>query len=366
MNKFNILVFSIILGISIYFLFQLVENQVYLYEWKIANETFSNRYYQLEHYQSLSSKLQNNELFFFDYAQRLAFFKKWKEDLHLSSEKIELISNLSLKENFYLPYCICVVSKFPLTEQSKILIKSMVNIAFKDFDINEDKPKENKHDIENLVVDNYESFESDNDKNIKVSNLNKIKSNNCSDNFINNLNKRAQILFDFLKHLTYEVPYPTNKELKSKKLKLYLPFCESPIEIIPNKYPEMPLLAYSLDILYDFFSTENIVIIYHLILLEQKILFISKSASTLSKILECFKSVIYPFIWCNSFVSVLSEDLLKFLQCIIPFMMGIEDSLFIQGKEFLENNEDVYIVYIDKNSIESYHKPKKITKKILK
>ena len=88
MNKFNILVFSIILGISIYFLFQLVENQVYLHEWKIANETFSNRYYQLEHYQSLSSKLQNNELFFFDYAQRLAFFKKWKEADSIISHKV--------------------------------------------------------------------------------------------------------------------------------------------------------------------------------------------------------------------------------------------------------------------------------------
>ena len=47
-------------------------------------------------------------------------------------------------------------------------------------------------------------------------------------------------------------------------------------------------------------------------------------------------------------------------------MMGIEDSLLIQGKEYLETNDDVYIIYIDKNTIEDYSKQKKITRKVLK
>lgn len=283
------------------------------------------------------------------------FFKKWREDLHLSSEKIDLISNFSLKEHFYLPYCLCIVSKFPITSQSKICIQSLINIAFKDNDYFENISSGlNDSDIFNKDI----NYNYNNDY---------IDDNQSTENFKFELNKNQKLLFQLLKHLTYEVPFPSQKELRSRTLKLYLPYAEHSIEIASGKYSlEMPLLSYNLDILYDYFSTENIVIIYHLILLEQKLLFVSKSASTISKILECFKSIIYPFVWCNSFVSVVSEDLLKFLQCIIPFMMGIEDSLLIQGKEYLETNDDVYIIYIDKNTIEDYSKQKKITRKVLK
>ena len=70
---------SIIIGLSTFFLYKLVENQIYLYEWKSVSGTFTYQFYQLRNYQKLSLTIEDNELFFYEYAQRLTALKEWKE-----------------------------------------------------------------------------------------------------------------------------------------------------------------------------------------------------------------------------------------------------------------------------------------------
>ena len=249
-------------------------------------------------------------------------------NVNIEEDKLILLSELSLKDFVFIPYALCIVSKFPLTQQINSCLVSLINIIF--------------HEKE----ENSQSFDS-------ITSLKK--------------QKKEELLIDFLKHITYEVPVPSKKELKSKKLKMYLPFCSSPLEIggYVNEF-DFPITAYDLSILLDFLNIENLVIIFHLILHEQKLLFISKSAKIVSMVLECIKAIIYPMKWVNTYIPVLSEELIKFLQCFIPFLMGIEESLMPIAKEYLSSNEGIYIINIDKNIIEVSQKTKKITKKNLK
>lgn len=249
-------------------------------------------------------------------------------NVNIEEDKLILLSELSLKDFVFIPYALCIVSKFPLTQQINSCLVSLINIIF--------------HEKE----ENSQSFDS-------ITSYKK--------------QKKEELLIDFLKHITYEVPVPSKEELKSKKLKMYLPFCSSPLEIggYANEF-DFPITAYNLSILLDFLNIENLVIAFHLILHEQRLLFISKSARTLSMVLECIKAIIYPMKWVNTYIPVLSEELIKFLQSFIPFIMGIEESLMPIAKEYLSSDDGIYIINIDKNIIEISQKSKKINKKNLK
>lgn len=279
----------------------------------------------------------------------------WFRDINITPDKYQSYSNFTLKDFVYVPYCICMVSKFPLTTQLNSCLKSLVSLVFKE---REDP--------------SMDSFDSSGSK-ILASKLNSgnvinlIEKMTDRQNLQLDKNKKADndLINSFLKHVAYELPIPTAKELKSKKMKFYLPYFPDPIEI-SNQESEIPMIAYDLSLLFEYLSIENLIIIYHLLLHEQKLLFVSKSALTLSKILECVKMLIYPMVWVNTFIPVLSEDLIKFLQSFIPFIMGVEEGLFFLAKEHLDNHEGIYIVFVDKNIIETSQKPKRVYKKTLK
>lgn len=253
-----------------------------------------------------------------------SYFADLLSNLNITSDMLHLIQEVTLRDFVYLPFCICLVSKFPLTSQLNICLSNLVKLIF-------------------LKIETSSK------------NIWEIKSGN------------EDLITKFLKHVTYELPMPSKEELKSKKLKFYLPFNIKPIEISFETNSEIPQAAFNMSTLFDYFNIENLVIIFHLILHENKILVVGKSALILSKVLECIKLIIYPMTWINTYIPVLSEDLIKFLQCFLPFIMGIEETLMFMGKEHLDHHEGVYIVNLEKQTIEtSGTKPKRVTKKTLK
>jgi hypothetical protein len=81
-------------------------------------------------------------------------------------------------------------------------------------------------------------------------------------------------------------------------------------------------------------------------LLEQKILFLSNNYQILSEISFIFLELIYPLIWTDPFLPVLSIKTVQFLQSPVPFIMGLDEYLFKYANEsnniYLGNDMIIY------------------------
>ena len=156
-----------------------------------------------------------------------------------------------------------------------------------------------------------------------------------------------------LQHLIFEIPLPYNNYLVAFNL-LYEP---NPIEITGIIYKNLPVCCYSPRVLFEFFSCDNILMLIQLILLEQKLLFIYDDFNKLSQVTNALIDLLYPLQWVNTFIPILSEELIKYVQSFIPFIMGIEEQMFEKvGKHFLDDKDNVVIlVFIKKGTIETSH-----------
>lgn len=337
------------------------------------------------------------------------------QNVKILEKHLETISKLNAKDFVYIPYCLVCVSKYPYSKQILSCLESLVSLIFNDnlnyncsFSNNIREAQESEpissnkntntnpvnndtNNIKNSIIFDLNNINNvtnfNNNINTNLSNRNKTISNSIKNACISkdadttlttlekfettrqNLRKisQSQMILELIKHLTYEVPIPSEKELLGKKLKVYVPYIEKPIEIYLQDN-ELPLFSYDLIRILDYISVETLVIIFHLMLHERRILFVGKTAKELSLVLEIVRNLIYPMKWDNTYIPVLSEDLLKFLQSFIPYIMGIEYSLLDLAKEHIENQEDIFFVYIDKNIIKTVlnRETKKVNKKNLK
>ena len=184
----------------------------------------------------------------------------------------------------------------------------------------------------------------------------------CLDSFMKQIVlDEGKDISNFMKNLIYEIPVP----LEGKKINFYVPYHLSHIEISNYITTDLPLVNYNLKIIFTYLSFENILIIFQLLLFEQKVLFISNNLYLLTVIQECFKSLLYPLKWVNTYIPVLSEELLKFLQSFMPFIMGINENNYPLCLEYLDS-EEIFIVNINRDTIVVSKSNKKINRKELK
>ena len=115
------------------------------------------------------------------------------------------------------------------------------------------------------------------------------------------LNKKED-MDDLVNHIINEVPSPK----KGFQIQFFIP---------------------NMKILLEKISIENIIMIFQLLVLEQKILFIENDYQTLSEITTVLLELIYPLIWVNPFIPILSTKTVPFLQSPVPFVMGIDEYL---------------------------------------
>ena len=162
-------------------------------------------------------------------------------------------------------------------------------------------------------------------------------------------NKKINLLVN---HLINQIPVPyKNQEImfyipnNSMPLKLYSPF-------IFNIY------NYQFINIFNYFSNQNIITIFYLMLMEQQILFIDNNFSTLSSISFLFLNLIYPFSWSNTYIPILSFSSVKFLESIIPYIMGADQSLVEYAIENQNIGNKVILVNISKNDIYLSNKKK--------
>ena len=103
------------------------------------------------------------------------------------------------------------------------------------------------------------------------------------------------------------------------------------------------------------FSVDHIITIYKLIVSEKKILFIDKYYERLAKVTDGFISLLYPLQWVHTYIPIMSDQMLKYLETFLPFLNGIHDSLMPLVKEIFYDSdvdsEEVFLIYINKDKI---------------
>ncbi len=199
------------------------------------------------------------------------------------------ITNHLINSNFvYIPMCYCLVSKYPFMNQMKTCIESIIKMSIDE--------SEMKH---------------------------------------------------FLKHLIYEIPIP----IQESKLFFYIPYSTTCLEINGKNNQKLKLPYGTMKKLFDYFSIENIIKIFTLILFRHKILFVSSDNdyNILSEISLCFLNAIYPLKWKYTYIPVLTITMLKFLQSFVPFIMGIEEKMISIAREYFDEESDVSIVFLKKD-----------------
>jgi hypothetical protein len=164
-------------------------------------------------------------------------------------------------------------------------------------------------------------------------------------------------------YLINSIPIPDKNSL----VKFYLPYCDKDISLRNTKINGLNIMYIDFAKLTHIFSVSNIIIIFRLLISEKKILFIDDDYTNLSKVTDAFISLLYPFKWVHTYIPIMSEQMLKYLESFLPFVNGINTSLmplvkniFSEGE--IDESEEVFLVYIKENDIRigSHLKNKKI------
>ncbi|CAF1610386.1 unnamed protein product [Rotaria magnacalcarata] len=104
-------------------------------------------------------------------------------------------------------------------------------------------------------------------------------------------------------------------------------------------------------------STDTIIKIFSSILYEQKLIFISNELGTLTRLINTFICLLYPFSWPHTYIPILPALMLDIIQAPTPYIIGILrscESYLSRNEEFLsQDNSDILIVDIDHDRIRS-------------
>ena len=211
-------------------------------------------------------------------------------------QKLEFCHEIGFRDILYIPYCICLISKYSyITELDKC-----INTIYK---IMKQEP-----------------------------------------------NKLNFLLNDLIMYLVHSVPIPD----KNMRVRFYIPYNNEKMELLCHKMDDLSTTNGKLIKLFDYFSVDKIIIIFRLLLSEKKILFIHDDYTTLSEISDFFISLLYPFKWIHTYIPIMSDQMLKYLETFLPFVNGIHESLmdsvekiFSEGE--LGDSEEIFLINIKQN-----------------
>ena len=254
-----------------------------------------------------SIKNKKNEKFYlmvYNFYLKMTKYKLSKK--YLKKEDLdELINNsIQIKDDYeqfnYVPACICLISKYLYSRQIQKCLKSIFTIINKYDDIN------NSSLINNLVM-----------------------------------------------FLVNSIPIP---QLNSN-INFIIPFCNEFIDLDCPKIDGVDLINTNISFILKYIGLDNILIIFRLLLMEKKILLIDYDYERLSAISDGFISILYPFKWVHLYIPILSKQKIKMLESNEPYIIGINSCLLNLVKDtltniHLEDNQEIFLVYISENRIE--------------
>ena len=233
-------------------------------------------------------------------------------------DSLDFCQELGFRDYIFVPYCLCIISKYPYINELQICLKIIYRLLGNNNLINAINEEETHNEINNLLM-----------------------------------------------HLIHGVPIPD----KNSSVGFFLPYFDKKIEIFYPKIEDINIMNISNISLLNIFSIDHLLIIYKLILSEKRILFIDKYYHRLAEVTDSFITLLYPLQWNHTYIPIMSDQMIKYVETFLPYINGIHDSLLPLVKNIFkaneeEENEEIFLVYIndDKIKLSSYLCGKKSSK----
>ena len=222
-----------------------------------------------------------------------------EDKMNIIQENLEFSQELGFRDYVFVPFCICLISKYPYVQEMQKCLKTIYTIIKKR----------------------------------------------------NNANEKV-LINDLIMFLINAIPIPA----KNTKVKFLLPFCNNSIDIDCPKLEDINIMNLSSSRLLKYFNIDNLVILFRLLITEKKLLLIDNDYERLSAVADGLASILYPFQWIHTYIPIMSDQMLKYLETFLPFLNGINESLmslveniFKEGE--VEEDDEVFLIYIRENKI---------------
>ncbi|XP_056130369.1 DENN/MADD domain containing 2Da isoform X2 [Lampris incognitus] len=172
--------------------------------------------------------------------------------------------------------------------------------------------------------------------------------------------KRRQIsmamIYPFMQKLR-EAPFPAPGN--TVEIKSFIP--ESGTEIISLTRPLDSWMEHvNFHTLFHCLTDEEVLQVFAATVLERRIVFIANELGTLSQVIHAVATLLYPFAWQHTLISIVPEILIDVVMAPTPYLLGVQRRLLDQVTEqsdllvvdLSEEKESTFIVSIgDENSI---------------
>ena len=277
---------------------------------KICVDKIENHVKTLKNYSSILTN-QNGKRY---YMMTYHYYTKIKsEELNHDSEYYnslneQLTSAINSNGFIYIPYCMCLLSKYPFFNQMEKCLESM-----------------------RFSLENYKSYPSE--------------------------------IYNFLTYFIKSIPIPP----LGSKLFFPLPYYSDLLSINQPIYKDIFLFGDNPIVLLEYLSVEEIITIFRLLIFEQKILIIGNNYDAIAQVTYNLILLLYPLQWVHTYISIMTEKMLKYLQSFLPFFNGMHISLYELTSGILESiKENIFIFNINTHTFEMNTFPDLNSKSILK
>ena len=242
--------------------------------------------------------------------------KKYQDELYISfrdeKEDEEIMNQLNLygeinyKEYVYVPFCLCLISRYPFIKQMEKCLESIM-----------------------LSINKNEG---------EIDGLNQL-----------------------ITYIVKSIPAPP----KQSVIFFPLPYHFELVEIRQPYFRDITQFGDNPFIILYYLSEKHVLSLFKLLIFEQKVLVVGKEYDTISEIILSFVSLLYPFEWIHTYIPIMSEKMIKFLQAFLPFFNGMNISLYKKAIPILAKAaRGVFIFNIDEDKIEINSNLKKNSKYI--
>ena len=277
---------------------------------KICVDKIESHVKTLKNYSSILTN-QNGKRY---YMMTYHYYTKIKsEELNHDSDYYcslneQLMSAINSNGYVYIPYCMCLLSKYPFFNQMEKCLESM-----------------------RFSLENYKSYPEE--------------------------------IYNFLTYFIKSIPVPP----LGSKLFFPLPYYSDLLSINQPSYKDVFLYGDNPIALLEYLSVEEIIIIFRLLIFEQKTLIIGNNYDAISQVTYNLILLLYPLQWVHTYISIMTEKMLKYLQSFLPFFNGMHISLYELTSGILENiKENIFIFNINTHTFEMNTFPDLNSKSILK
>ena len=189
------------------------------------------------------------------------FYFNWKNETNDNIKKdLNECEELIDKKFVYVPFSLCLVSKYPFIIQMEKCLESI------------------RHAIENNIEEE--------------------------------LNRLISYIVD-------SIPAPS----MNSKILFPLPYHYEFLEIQPSYFKDIRDFGSDPLIIFQYLSFEELIYTLSLLIFDQKILVVGEDFDVISKIMMNIISLIYPFEYNHTFLPILSEKILKYSGSITPFFL---------------------------------------------